>query len=100
MESTDKFAEQIEGIHTKLREHMIFTQSRYKAAANTSQQQSPDYKARDIVFINRHNLSTNQPSKKLDVKNHRPFSIIKKVSSRAYHVKLPNKYHIHNIFHT
>ena len=50
-------------------------------------------------MLNRHNIKTRRPSKKLDHKNHGPFQIEKIVSPLAVRLTLPRKWKIHNVFH-
>jgi len=50
-------------------------------------------------MLNRRNIKTRCPSKKLDRKNHGPFQIEKIVSPLAVRLMLPWKWKIHNVFH-
>jgi len=50
-------------------------------------------------MLNRCNIKTRCPSKKLDHKNHGPFQIEKIVSPLAVRLTLPRKWKIHNVFH-
>jgi len=50
-------------------------------------------------MLNRHNIKTRRPSKKLDHKNHGPFQIEKIVSPLAVRLTLSRKWKIHNVFH-
>jgi len=59
----------------------------------------PAYQVGDLVMLNRHNIKTRRPSKKLDHKNHGPFQIEKIVSPLAVRLTLSRKWKIHNVFH-
>ena len=50
-------------------------------------------------MIDKRNISTQRPSKKLDHKKVRPFPIIKEVGKRAYRVQLPAGSQAHPTFH-
>ena len=50
-------------------------------------------------MIDKRNLSTRRPSKKLDHKKVGPFPIIKEVGKRAYRVQLPTGSQAHPTFH-
>jgi hypothetical protein len=60
-----------------------------RAAVPQKQTLSPDYKPRDIVYLNASNIQTNQPSRKLSHRRLGPFPIIKKVRNSAYRLQLP-----------
>jgi hypothetical protein len=51
------------------------------------------------VWLEVTNLSTDKPSPKLVSKCHGPFKITEKLSDLTYHLTLPAKWKIHNVFH-
>ena len=59
--------------------------------------QPDEFKVGDHVWLDTHNLMTEQPSKKLDYKRLGPFEIIKKIRDLAYKLKLPRTYQIHPV---
>src|SRR6267154_2913802 len=60
---------------------------------------SHPYKEGDLVWIEASNISTQQPSKKLDAKHHGPFKIIKKEGQSAYCLDIPRTWRaIHPVF--
>jgi len=50
-------------------------------------------------MLNRRNIKTRRPSKKLDHQSHGPFQIEKIISPLAVRLTQPRKSKIHNIFH-
>jgi hypothetical protein len=58
-----------------------------------------DFKPGDSMWLEATNIHSNQPSRKLDNKRYGPFKIEEKVSDRAYRLKLPETWAIHNVFH-
>jgi hypothetical protein len=58
-----------------------------------------DFKPSDSVWLEATNIHSNQPSRKLDNKKYGPFEVEEKVSDRAYCLKLPETWAIHNVFH-
>ena len=50
-------------------------------------------------MLQTHHLHTKRPSKKLDNKKVKLFTITKRISEQAYWLKLPNTMHIHLVFH-
>jgi hypothetical protein len=58
-----------------------------------------DFKPSDSMWLEATNIHSNQPSWKLDNKRYGPFEVEEKVGDQAYHLKLPETWAIHNIFH-
>jgi hypothetical protein len=52
------------------------------------------------VWLEATNIHSNRPSRKLDNKRYGPFEIEEKVGDRAYRLKLPETWAIHNVFHS
>ena len=52
-----------------------------------------NYKAGDLVWLEKMNIGSTQPMKKLDDRRASPFPIIKKVGAAAYQIKLPGQHH-------
>jgi hypothetical protein len=52
------------------------------------------------MWLEATNIHSNCPSQKLDNKRYGPFEVEEKVSDWAYHLKLPETWAIHNIFHS
>jgi len=50
------------------------------------------------VWLENKNIQSNQPSKKLDNKRYRPFSISKDIGSGAFQLELPEEWVIYNMF--
>ena len=55
--------------------------------------EAPDYQAGDLVFLERSDLRSTRPSRKLDYKRFGPFKITQKLSSTAYHLELSVREH-------
>ncbi|MBW0527830.1 hypothetical protein O181_067545, partial [Austropuccinia psidii MF-1] len=53
-----------------------------------------------MVWLSSKNLKSTRPTKKLSERWFGPFPILKKVSTHAYHLKLPSQWKsIHPVFH-
>ena len=66
---------------------------------NLKRGKQPELKVGDLVMVDKRNLSTCRPSKKLDHKKAGPFPIIKVVGKRAFRVQLPDGSQAHPTFH-
>ena len=79
------------GTWERLRENILKAQIRTAKWHTLKRGKQPDFKVGDLVMIDKRNLSTWRPSKKLDHKKVGPFPIIKEVGKRAYRVQLPTE---------
>jgi len=62
-------------------------------------QKGPEFKAGDLVMLDRRNVQTKRPMNKLDHKKMGPFKVLKTVGRRAYQLELPSQMKIHPVFH-
>jgi hypothetical protein len=53
----------------------------------------------DKVWLERQNLSTDAPSKKLGAKQLGPYEILEQISPTAYKLSIPMTWQVHNVFH-
>jgi len=88
-------------VHTKLQAELKNAQRDYKCKYDQKANPTPSFKVRDLVWLNRKNIKTTQPSLKLDFKQFSPFKITKVVgeSKLAFELELPPQWCIHNVFH-
>jgi hypothetical protein len=61
---------------------------------------TPKYQIGDQVWLEGHQLCTNQPTAKLAPKRHGPFKVVQVMSPVNYRLELPTQWSIHNVFHT
>ena len=87
------------GTWERLRENILKAQVRTARWHNLKRGKQPDLKVGDLVMVDKRNLSTRRPSKKLDHKKAGPFPIIKVVGKRAFRVQLPDGSQAHPTFH-
>jgi len=57
--------------------------------ADVHRNEAPDFKVGDKVWLDRSDIKTKRPAKKMDDRRLGPFAILKKVSRSAYVLKLP-----------
>ena len=60
----------------------------------------PQYHEGDLVWLEGHNLRTNQLAAKLAAQHHRPFLVEQVLSSVTYKLSLPSTLDVHPVFHT
>ena len=87
--------EQIREISAQAQEAMTRAQMMWVKHRNT-----PQYHKGDLVWLEGHNLRTNQPTAKLAARRHGPFLIEQALSPVTYRLSLPSTWSIHPVFHT
>ena len=83
----------------RLWENILKAQIRTAKWFNTKRGKQPDFKVGDLVMVDKKNMPTRRPSKKLDHKKAGPFQIIKVVGKRAYRLQLPEGSRAHPTYH-
>ncbi|SOV07450.1 uncharacterized protein UDID_18908 [Ustilago sp. UG-2017a] len=58
-----------------------------------------EFKVGDMVYINRRNWKTRQPTPKLDTRFAGPYPVQERVGRRAYQIILPANLRVHDVFH-
>ena len=86
---------QIREIRAQVQEAMTKAQMMWVKHRNT-----PQYREGDLVWLEGHNLRTNQPTAKLAARHHRPFPVKQVLSPVTYKLSLPSTWNIHPVFHT
>ena len=99
-----------EGTWQEIRERIQRAEERQRKWHDQRRQPAPEYvtlenvlhgraKKADRVMLNRKNLRTNRPMEKLDHKMLGPFVVLRKMSSRAYEIELPDRWEIYPVFY-
>ena len=83
----------------RLRENILKAQIRTAKWFNTKRGKQPDFKIGDLVMVDKKNMPTRRPSKKLDHKKAGPFQIITVVGKRAYRLQLPEGSRAYPTYH-
>lgn len=97
--SAEDRARDITSTLEELKANMAVAQQRYTLAANKSRM-AHDLKVGDLVFLNRKNIKTIRPSRKLDTLFFGPFKIVECVNPVSYRLDLPHELRrIHPVFH-
>ena len=87
--------EQIREIRAQVQEAMTRAQIMWVKHRNT-----PQYHKGNLVWLEGHNLRTNQPTAKLAARRHRLFPVEQVLSPVTYKLSLPSTWNIHPVFHT
>jgi len=99
--TAEALADHLEEVHMELRSALEDAQRKYKRKYDRKAQPAPSFKVGDLVWLNRKNIETTRPSRKLDFKRFGPFKITKIVGEGklAFELELPPQWRIHNVFH-
>ncbi|MBW0569940.1 hypothetical protein O181_109655 [Austropuccinia psidii MF-1] len=74
--------------------------NRFNRYADKRRASPPVFNPGDMVWLSSNNIKSTRPTKKLSERWLGPFQILKKVSTHAYHLKLPSQWKsIHPVFH-
>ena len=97
--NADAFATQIEEIQKILRDNMLIAQADHECHANQHCNPAPQYKIRDLVWLDIKNLFTKQPSRKLENCHVGKYRVKKIISNHAIKLDLSSDLHVKPVFH-
>ena len=74
----------------------------YKRKFDRKANPAPSFKVGNLVWLNRRNIATTRPSRKLDFKQFGPFKILKIIGEgkAMFQLELPPQWQIHDVFHS
>jgi hypothetical protein len=86
--------------HSMATLYLQWTQENMKRQADKRRRQH-SIKVNDLVYLNRINIKTQRPCKKLDWKQFGPFRVLKQINPVTFQLELPaSMRHIHDVFHS
>ncbi|MBW0534063.1 hypothetical protein O181_073778 [Austropuccinia psidii MF-1] len=95
-----KLSTKIQSVQQDVKREVEFAINRFKRYADKSRASPPVFNPGDMVWLSLKNIKSIRPTKKLSVRWLSPFPILQKVSTHAYHLKLPSQWKsIHPLFH-
>lgn len=97
--AAEERVQQLQTILDNLQANLKEAQAAYTIQANKSRLPTPDIQPNDLVFLDRRNIKTIRPSRKLDDKKLGPFKVIRQINPVAFELKLPKTMKIHPVFH-
>ncbi|MBW0587392.1 hypothetical protein O181_127107, partial [Austropuccinia psidii MF-1] len=90
----------IQSVHQDVKRELEFAINRFKRFADKSRARPPVFNPGDMVWLSSENIKSTRPTKKLSERWLGPFTILKKVSTHSYHLKLPSQWKsIHLVFY-
>ena len=98
-QSAKQRVELMKEIHKQLREDIRFIAYKVAKYRDGNRLSAPTFREGDKVFLQRKNLRTTRPSRKLDHKKVGPFKIKRKISEVNFELELPKTMKIHPAFH-
>ncbi|MBW0529925.1 hypothetical protein O181_069640 [Austropuccinia psidii MF-1] len=95
-----KLSTKVQSVQQDVQRELEVAINRFKRYADKSRASAPVFNPGDMVWLSSKNIKSTRPTKTLSEKWLGPFPILKKVSTHAYHVKLPSQWKsIHPVFH-
>ncbi|MBW0546335.1 hypothetical protein O181_086050 [Austropuccinia psidii MF-1] len=90
----------IQSVQQDVKRELEVAINRFKRYADKSRASPPVFNPSDMVWLSSKNIKSTRPTKKRSERWLRPFPILKKVSTHAYHLNLPSQWKfIHPVFH-
>lgn len=97
--NADTFGMQIEKIQKILQDNMLIAQADHEHHANQHCSLAPQYKKRDLIWLDIRNLFIKQPSRKLENCYTEKYHVKKIISNHAVKLDLLNNLYIYPVFH-
>ncbi|MBW0533220.1 hypothetical protein O181_072935 [Austropuccinia psidii MF-1] len=95
-----KLSTKLQSVQQDVKRELEFSKNRFKRYADKSRASTPVFNPGDMVWLASKNIKSTRPTKKLCERLLGPFPILKKVSTRAYHLKLQSQWkYIYPVFH-
>ncbi|MBW0565428.1 hypothetical protein O181_105143 [Austropuccinia psidii MF-1] len=94
-----KLSTKFQSVQQDVKKELGVAINQFKRYADKSRASPPDFNPGDMVWLPYKNIKSTRPMKKLSERWLGPFAILKKVSTHAYHLKLPSQWKsIHPVF--
>ena len=99
--AAEALVDRLRVIHEELKANLQHAQDQYKVQHDRHARPAPVIAVGDKVWLNRRNIRTMRPSRKLDVKRMGPFPVLEVVGEGklAFKLELPAQMRIHPVFH-
>ncbi|MBW0539519.1 hypothetical protein O181_079234, partial [Austropuccinia psidii MF-1] len=95
-----KLSTKVQSVQQDVKREREVAINRFKRFSDKSRASPPVFNPVDMVCLSSKNIKSIRPTKKLSERWFGPFPIFKKVTTHAYHLKLPSQWKsIHPVFH-
>ena len=99
-ESADEFTSCMKAVTDDANSALVKAAPTMKHFYDQKHGEVPAYEPGNLVWLKVVNIQLTWPSKKLDDRWLKPFTVLEKVGQHAYRLQLPSLWHIHPVFHT
>ena len=85
-----------------LQDQLTWSQQEQAHWANQNCQPHPEYKVKDMVYVDARHFASKKDSKLLSMKNAEPWKIVRNIANKAYKLEIPQqmkKIRLTPIFH-
>ncbi|MBW0561365.1 hypothetical protein O181_101080 [Austropuccinia psidii MF-1] len=97
---TGKLLPKIQSVQQDFKRELEVAINRFKRYADKIRASTAVFNLGDMVWLSSNKIKSTRPTKKLSERWLGPFPILNKVSTHAYHLKLPSQWKsIHSVFH-
>ena len=88
--STEELTKKIKELSKETKALIQIAQEKYKEQADKNRTEEPEFMEGEKVWLDRTNITTDRPARKLDWRSLGPFKITQKIGQRAYKLELPS----------
>ena len=94
-----RIAADLSDIHDYCRDSIAEANRQHSKYYNRSRPDTPVFAVGDQVMLSMKNITTVRPTKKFDIRQTGPYTILERVGTHAYRLELPASLQIHDVFH-
>jgi hypothetical protein len=94
-----RIAEDLSALHEYCRDSIAEANRQHSTHYNKRRIEGPAFNVGDQVMLSMKNISTVRPTKKFDIRQSGPYTILDRVGTHAYRLQLPASFKIHDVFH-
>ncbi|MBW0541883.1 hypothetical protein O181_081598 [Austropuccinia psidii MF-1] len=96
----ERYKPKLQSVKQVVKEELESAIKCFKNYTDRKRERPPDFQPGDKVWLSSKNIKTTRPTKKLSEKWLGPSEVLKKIGSRAYQLKFPQKWKsVHCVFH-
>ena len=94
-----RIAEDLSALHDYCKDSIAEANRQHSSHYNRGRLAAPEFEIGDQVMLSMKNIGTVRPTTKFDIRHSGPYTVLNRIGSHAYRLKLPDSFKIHDVFH-